>query len=441
VRLFALKFHWDRLGRRDPYWAVLTDPDKRRGGWDLEQFFRTGSEEIASILERAEQLRPGLSRHRALDFGCGVGRLTQAMADQFERCDGVDISVSMLCEARRHNRHPDNCSFHLNTSPDLALFADETFDFVYSTLVLQHIEPQYSKSYVRELLRVLASDGLLVFQLPSEPIEPARPATAPAASTPIPGPLPAQAFKARITADSSSLSGRADDRVALEVKVENCSAHTWPALPDFRGRRQINLANQWLDARGEVLRRDDARCPLPYDLAPGATAQLTLHVTTPRSDGACWLELDLVQENVSWFAQRGSDALRIPCRVAGGILGPRSLDEAQEAAGKSKPEPPFRTRHPRLFHVLHATGLRDAYWAWRRAVDRVKTRRDRLVGTLTAPLINWWRRKPLEAKMKMHCVPRDEVLALLTAGGGRLVHEEEEQTPGFLSRRYWVAKG
>jgi len=440
VRFDALKRHWERLGRRDPFWAVLTDRDKHRGGRDLEQFFRGGAEEIAGVLQRAERLGLAVSRRRALDFGCGVGRLTQAMADQFERCDGVDISASMLRAARRHDRHPGRCAYHLNVAPDLALFSDASFSFVYSTLVLQHMEPRYSRGYIRELLRVLAPGGLLVFQLPSHRAVQAPPISA--ARTPILGRLPAAAFKARIAAERSSLSVRAGELVTLRVTVENCSPYAWPALPNAWGHYRINLANHWLDEDGELLQRDDARCPLPHDLAPGLRAELVLDVTVPRFDGAYWLELDLVQENVSWFAQQGSEALRIPCHVTDGLSALPPRRSVREIAAAPEPEFPFRERHPRAFRVLRATGLRDVYWAWRHALDGVKARCDRLIQGLIHPLVNWWKRQPFAPRMEMHCVPRSDVLAILAEGGGRLVDTEEELMPGgFQSCRYWAGKG
>jgi ubiquinone/menaquinone biosynthesis C-methylase UbiE len=102
---------------------------------------------------------------RALDFGCGVGRLTQALADHFTEVHGVDISPSMIEHARSFNRHPERCLFHLNSSNELRMFEDNWFDFVYSNIALQHIEPKYSKRYLQEFLRVLKPGGATVFQL------------------------------------------------------------------------------------------------------------------------------------------------------------------------------------------------------------------------------------------------------------------------------------
>jgi SAM-dependent methyltransferase len=446
MRLSVLRRHWERLGRRDPYWAVLTDPDKRGGGWDVTEFFRSGQEEIDAALHRATDMGLPVARRRALDFGCGAGRLTQALAERFERCDGVDISESMLAIARQHNRHPDRCAYHLNVSSDLALFADHSFDFVYSTLVLQHMEPRYSTLYMRELLRVLAPKGLLVFQIPSQRSTEEAPAGA--QQTRIRGPLPQDAFHAHLIIEPRTLASDSGQQLSLDVTVENLSRHTWPSLPDAGGHRQITVANRWLYEDGEVLRRDDGRCPLPFDLQPGSRASVMLVVTAPPADGAYVLELDLVQEDVSWFGERGSPVLRLPILVGDADAAPRR--RSQVTAGAPTP---FRVRHPRAFELMRATGVRDAYWTWRRGLDRLRRSRDRLIiasrdRLYVAHAINWlkrkqdaWRRGLLAATMEMYCVPRAEVLALLKDAGGRVLHVDEETTPGYQSCRYWVSKG
>jgi len=82
---------WEDLGELDPYWAILAYPERRFGRWDLDEFFRTGAEEIARLEAEMQRLGRPARRERALDFGCGVGRLTQALAPHFERVVGVDV--------------------------------------------------------------------------------------------------------------------------------------------------------------------------------------------------------------------------------------------------------------------------------------------------------------------------------------------------------------
>jgi SAM-dependent methyltransferase len=169
VNLAKLRRNWDLLGRADPLWAIAYDPTKRGNRWRPEEFFATGRREVAGLLADLEHAGVAVRRGRALDFGCGAGRLTQALAEHFEQVDGVDIAPSMLALAERHNRHGARCRYHLNASDDLALFADGTFDLALSLLVLQHVENHYTRRYLAELLRVLRPGGVLVVGLPSHP--------------------------------------------------------------------------------------------------------------------------------------------------------------------------------------------------------------------------------------------------------------------------------
>jgi SAM-dependent methyltransferase len=163
-----LQQSWNAFGETDPLWAILAHPAKKGGKWDWDDFFRTGETEIDQVLRRAEAQGLEIRRGKALDFGCGVGRLTQALGLHFEESVGVDIAPSMIRLAREHNSRGERCRFELNAYPDLRLFPGNSFDFVYSTMVLQHMRPDYAKHYIAEFLRVLAPGGCLAFSLPSK---------------------------------------------------------------------------------------------------------------------------------------------------------------------------------------------------------------------------------------------------------------------------------
>ena len=160
---------WEHLGKLDPYWAVLSDHSKRGRKWESTEFFHTGEFEIAALMERVKFLGLNISRGRALDFGCGVGRLTQALSGHFAEVLGVDISSSMLDEARRANATKTNIKFFQNTDQNLALFADNSVDFIYSNIVLQHMPKERQLKFLSEFFRILAEGGTAVFQTPSGP--------------------------------------------------------------------------------------------------------------------------------------------------------------------------------------------------------------------------------------------------------------------------------
>jgi SAM-dependent methyltransferase len=96
-----------------------------------------------------------------LDFGCGVGRLTQALARRFASCIGVDISEQMVRQAGLLNQYP-HCRYLASSAVRLP-FDDAGFAFLYSNIVLQHVPRALAKNYLREFVRVLAPGGVLVF--------------------------------------------------------------------------------------------------------------------------------------------------------------------------------------------------------------------------------------------------------------------------------------
>ncbi|MBN8482442.1 MAG: class I SAM-dependent methyltransferase, partial [Xanthomonadales bacterium] len=163
-QLEQLREVWSRLGSDDPLWAVLSRPDKRGGRWDIDEFFATGQAEIDVQMRFLEAAGWPKRRVRALDFGCGAGRVSRALAAHFEHVVGLDVSASMVATARRLNADRANLEFRENASARLEGIADASIDFVYSMMTLQHIPSSLAHGYVEEFLRVLAPGGVAVFQ-------------------------------------------------------------------------------------------------------------------------------------------------------------------------------------------------------------------------------------------------------------------------------------
>ena len=151
---------WRLIGAEEPFWGVITAPEHRRDQLTpetLERFYETGRHDVegfAELVQRASG-RP-LKGGRALDFGCGVGRVSEAMLDVADEVTGVDISPGMLETVRARSGRVT----YLEALPD------GEFDWVNSCIVLQHIPPARGLQHLRALLDRLAPGGAVTIQLP-----------------------------------------------------------------------------------------------------------------------------------------------------------------------------------------------------------------------------------------------------------------------------------
>lgn len=158
--------NWEEFARTDPLWSILSDDDKLGNRWDVGAFFETGRAEIRSVMDELVQRGLCPMRRCALDFGCGVGRLSQALAGYFDSVIGVDISPTMVAKATEYDV-TGKVRFIVNTSPDIPDVPRASVDLVYSRIVLQHNEVIEIEHYLRTLARIVAPGGVLAFQLPT----------------------------------------------------------------------------------------------------------------------------------------------------------------------------------------------------------------------------------------------------------------------------------
>jgi len=153
---------WQGNAEADALWVILTDSRYYGRKWDVAEFFSTGEEEIARVFNYMKQKSITVPSGSFLDFGCGVGRVSRALQKRFEQGYGVDISPKMIELA--HAYVPD-IEFMVNRSDSIEQFFNDSLDFVYSHIVLQHIPNHYQKRYIDEFLRILRPGGLAVLQV------------------------------------------------------------------------------------------------------------------------------------------------------------------------------------------------------------------------------------------------------------------------------------
>lgn len=154
---------WHKFGELDPYYGVLTsDKYKNENITEAtkEHFFYTGVEHMRTCLDVAKTHFSLPSRGRALDFGCGVGRLTCAMAPYFLEVVGLDISPAMLTEARKESTKRALNNIVYDVSTEESRYAPDSYDFIHSFLVFQHIPVPKGEYIIKKLLGSLKCHGV-----------------------------------------------------------------------------------------------------------------------------------------------------------------------------------------------------------------------------------------------------------------------------------------
>jgi 2-polyprenyl-3-methyl-5-hydroxy-6-metoxy-1,4-benzoquinol methylase len=159
---------WEKWGKKDPYFGVLAHKKFRRESLTDEtkiEFFESGRSHIRHVFEVCRRrLDQGFSPKRALDFGCGTGRLVIPLAEIAEHVVGLDVSDSMLHEARKNCNEYSVKNVSLLKADDNLSSLDGCFDFIHSVIVFQHIPVERGKRIFTNLLNHLAEGGICAIQ-------------------------------------------------------------------------------------------------------------------------------------------------------------------------------------------------------------------------------------------------------------------------------------
>ena len=376
-----LRHNWDAFGRDDPMWAVLTQFGLSEHNWDADAFFATGHDEVRGLTEGASQIGLPLRLGRALDFGCGVGRITQGLASVCEAAVGVDIAPSMIEAAQRLNRYGERCRYVVNATDDLAIFPDASFDVIMSKIVLQHIPPVHTVRYLAEFSRVLAPGGVLLFQLPSHHV----------------GRTPLADWSSRVDVRGAPQHVMPGESITVAVSALNTGTLPWPP----GNHAAIAVGAQWRHSDGAAVSDGpEGRLWTTTEIAPDEALSGTITVEAPREPGRYRLQVGLLQESIAWAHEHGVMPWSTDVRVSG-----------------------LRAR----------TALR---WAARRSGPLGRTLRRR--GLRLAPPSAPDKDTPV---MQMHGVAREEVETVLTSAGATVSFvQSDEAAPGWISYTYWITR-
>jgi len=156
---------WQENAEADAFWSILTNPKFSGRKWNAAAFYKTGEEEIGRLFNYMKKASINKPNGVFMDFGCGAGRVSKALRKRFTSGYGVDISPKMIDLA---SNYVHGVSFIVNQKDSLEDFANQSIDFVYSHIALQHIPNDYQKRYINEFMRIIRGGGLVVFQVPIE---------------------------------------------------------------------------------------------------------------------------------------------------------------------------------------------------------------------------------------------------------------------------------
>ena len=234
MNLRELQQHWDAFGRQDPMWAILTDPARKGRRWTAAEFFATGAEEIAAFMAEATAL--GLPRHRrrALDFGCGLGRLTQALATHSDSVLGLDVAPSMIEQARVFNQHGARVEYRVQAEPPFTGVADRTVDSSIPAVSCSTSPPSTPGATSPSWPECWRPEASCRSTCRAARSTRRHCPTAPCRRRPI---APRSLSRIR-----EVVPGAGGDVVVLGLRLTNVSDTTWPAgIP-------LNVGNHWLTA-------------------------------------------------------------------------------------------------------------------------------------------------------------------------------------------------
>ncbi len=162
--LERMREDWNRRAREDAFYYVAFGRHQQ----DREEFLATAADAVRGLEYELARLSSSVEPRdrRALEIGCGPGRLMGFMSRHFGEIHGVDVSDEMIKLAKEHLAAIPHARVHRNSGTDLSLFASESFDYVYSYAVFQHIPSrEVVLAYLSESARVLKPGGVLCCQL------------------------------------------------------------------------------------------------------------------------------------------------------------------------------------------------------------------------------------------------------------------------------------
>ena len=152
-----MRADWDLRARENAAYYIDCGHSGSEG-----EFWSSGRRDLEDLVLHGVEIDPSA---RALEIGCGMGRLLRPLSERVASATGVDISGEMIRRAAEALADRPNVRL-APTDGDLPGIPDGSLDFVYSHIVFQHVPSRAAVSrYFAEAARVLKAGGVFRFQV------------------------------------------------------------------------------------------------------------------------------------------------------------------------------------------------------------------------------------------------------------------------------------
>jgi len=163
-----IKQSWEHLGDTRAHHSVLTSKDFLPDSLEknIGAFWKSGEREVQEIEAILKRHGVKLSEVKtAVEYGCGVGRVTIPLSKSVSSMHAYDISRPHLDYAKEHaNEERATINFHLVSDP---LGKLQPCDLFYSRIVFQHNPPPIIHQLIKNALESLNPGGIALFQVPT----------------------------------------------------------------------------------------------------------------------------------------------------------------------------------------------------------------------------------------------------------------------------------
>lgn len=176
------------------------------------------------------------------------------------------------------------------------------------------------KGFHMTLIKTALSVFLIFACLSACKTNTSQPQPQPPAPPKVAGPLPDSGFKAEVSAVAPPERLRPGQVTVINIKVKNASDVIWwqrgGEITDRTDNKfYIAAGNKWLDKDEQMTSETEGHNGIPKDLKPGEETEMTLQITAPKEPGEWFMLLDMVQEGVTWFHERGSTPAKIKVQI------------------------------------------------------------------------------------------------------------------------------